>query len=205
MEILKGEIREKNTNHYPRSRRKQGKVPGILYGALVKNSLFEIGELELNREVNAVGEYGTLNLELNDAQHKALIKEVQRDPVTHRIVHIDLEEVSDNQIVQTEIPIIFKGEGLINKNGGIVQKEKSSIKVQGRHKEIPKSIKINLAEVGIGGVLRASDLEMAREISIVDNIDTVIAAISHYSVGAESEEEEKDTAQAVAKEIHMEE
>ena len=52
--------------------------------------MFEVSELELNREVSNIGEHGVLNFSLDNEEKKALIKEVQRDPVTHKIIHIDL-------------------------------------------------------------------------------------------------------------------
>lgn len=190
MESLKGELREKKTTHYQKSRRRKGKVPGVLYGAKVKNYLFEIGELELNRELNRVGEYGTLNIEIDNQQHKAMIKELQKDAVTHKVLHIDLEEVSDGQVVQTEIPILFEGEEWIAKGGGIVQKERSAIKVQGKINEIPKNITIDLPEIAAHRVCRVGDIELGKEISILDDINTVIASITKYNNMPTSSEEE---------------
>ncbi|MCY6370519.1 50S ribosomal protein L25 [Clostridium ganghwense] len=192
MEILKGEIREKNRTHYPKTKRQQGKIPGVLYGATINNMLFEVGELELNKEINKIGEHGTIELEINNEKHKTLIKELQREPVTHKIVHIDLEAVNNDKVVQTEIPLVFTGEKLAAKNGGIIQKERSSVKVQGKFEEIPKSIEVNLSTMNIGQVYRVADLEIAREISIVDDLNTVIAAVSRYSTGGLPEEEDED-------------
>lgn len=194
MEILKGEIREKNRTHYPKTKRHQGKIPGVMYGAIVQNTLFEVGEMELNREINNIGEHGTIDLEINNQIHKTLIKEVQREPVTHRIIHIDLEEVNMGKVVQTEVPIVFTGENMVIKNGGILQKERSSVKVQGKYEEIPKSIEIDVSKMNLGKICRVADLEIANELSIVDDLDTVIAAVSRYKASAvpEDEKEEND-------------
>lgn len=64
--------------------RRQGKVPGILYGKKLNELVFEVGEIELCREIAKNGEHGIVNLNLNGKEHKALIKDVQRDPVTHK-------------------------------------------------------------------------------------------------------------------------
>ena len=63
--------------------RKNGKVPGVLYGKAIKNLLFEVGELELAHEVARNGQHGVLDFCLDGEKHKGLIKEVQKDPVTN--------------------------------------------------------------------------------------------------------------------------
>ena len=58
----------------------------------LSNTLFEIGEMELNEIISKHGQHGVINVELDGREHIALIKEVQREPVNHKIIHMDLEE-----------------------------------------------------------------------------------------------------------------
>ena len=53
--------RENKTSHWAKKERRAGKVPGVLYGKGVSNLLFEIGELELCREISSTGEHGIIN------------------------------------------------------------------------------------------------------------------------------------------------
>ncbi|MCY6483553.1 50S ribosomal protein L25 [Clostridium aestuarii] len=192
MENLKCQLRNKNRSHYPKKKRLKGKIPGILYGKGMENILFEIGELELNKEIAIQGEHGTINLEINNHNHKALIKELQREAVNHNIVHIDLQEIDNKAKVHTEVPLIFTGENLVKKDGGIIQKEKNSVKVQGRYENIPKAIEVDISKMKVGDVCRVADLEISSEITFVDDIDTVILAISKYNTSALSEEEKEE-------------
>lgn len=159
--------------------RRQGKVPGILYGKKLNELVFEVGEIELCREIAKNGEHGIVNLNLNGKEHKALIKEVQRDPVTHKIIHLDLEELDQNKKIISTVPIYYEGEGLLNKKGMVLQKEKDSIKVECTADNLPKYIKINIDGSNNGYVYRAGDLELASELSIIDNLNTVIAAVTY--------------------------
>ena len=82
--------------------RRNGKVPGVLYGKKMNNLLFEVGELELCHEIAANGEHGVLEFSLDGEGHRGLIKEVQRDPVTNKIIHLDLEELKGkNKIISS--------------------------------------------------------------------------------------------------------
>lgn len=159
--------------------RMQGKVPGILYGKKLNELVFEVGEIELCREIAKNGEHGIVNLNLNGKEHKALIKEVQRDPVTHKIIHLDLEELDQNKKIISTVPIYYEGEGLLNKKGMVLQKEKDSIKVECTADNLPKYIKINIDGSNNGYVYRAGDLELASELSIIDDLNTVIAAVTY--------------------------
>ncbi|MDU5105625.1 50S ribosomal protein L25 [Clostridium sp.] len=159
--------------------RREGKVPGILYGKKINEIMFEVGELELCREISKNGEYGVISFDLNGKDYQGLIKDVQRDPVTHKIIHLDLEELDKNKKIISTVPIYYEGEGLLNKKGMVLQKEKDSIKVECTADNLPKYIKININGSNNGYVYRAGDLEVASELSIIDDLNTVIAAVTY--------------------------
>lgn len=178
MEVLKCDKREKYTSHESRKERRAGKIPGILYGKGIVNYMFEVSELELNKEISINGEHGIIDMNLEGTNHRTLIKEIQRDPVDHKIIHIDVEELKEDSKVTTEIPIVFMGENEVNKDGGIIQKEKSSIKVQCSASEIPRYINVDLSNLHLGDTYRVSDIELSKEIAVIDDLNTPIATIT---------------------------
>ena len=178
MERLEVKIREKKARHSARRDRREGKVPGILYGKNLKNLMFEIGELELNNQINKIGEHGVLDISINGDNHNVLIKEIQREPVNQKIIHIDFEELYENSRVITEVPIKFLGENTISKNGDVLQKERSSIKLQCAASKIPKSIEVDVSNLIAGESCRVADIEFAEEISIIDSLNLVIATVT---------------------------
>ncbi|MGG7176173.1 50S ribosomal protein L25 [Clostridium paraputrificum] len=179
MNSLKLENRKVTSGHGARRERKNGIVPGVLYGKDIKNLLFEVGELELCREISSSGQHGMLNFNMDGKDSSALLKEVQRDPVTHKIIHIDLEECGENEIIQSEVPINFIGEEWLSKKGAVLQKEKDLVRVSCKANELPKSIKVDVSKGSMGSVYRYSDLEIGNEISIVNDMEGVVASISN--------------------------
>ena len=192
MNSLNLEKRENKTSHWAKKERRAGKVPGVLYGKSTSNLLFEIGDLELNREISSAGEHGIINCNLDGCNHTALVKEVQRDPVTHQIIHIDLEEVSQDETIQSEVPIQYVGEEWLAKSGAILQKEQDLVKVSCKANQLPKSIKVDVSNGKLGSVFRYNDLEIGEEISILDDIEGVIASISNERLVPESEEDKDE-------------
>ena len=157
--------------------RRQGKVPGILYGKKVNSLMFEVGELELCREISRNGEHGILSLDCDGESHEALIKGVQIDPVTQKIIHLDIEELNENGKIVSSVPISFEGEGQLSNRGMVLQKEKDSIRVECTADKLPRVIKMNINSSDNGYVYRVSDLEIASELSIIDDLNTVIASV----------------------------
>jgi large subunit ribosomal protein L25 len=178
MENLSAVSRVKKTAHEAKKERRNGKVPGILYGKNISNMLFEIGEMELSKELIKTGEHGIVNINIDGEEHMALIKEIQKDPVNRKFMHIDLEELTNDTVVTTEVPLLFVGEDMVRRNGGILQKERNKVKVQCKGGSIPKSINIDVSALSFGDTYRLADIEFSNEISILDDKNTVIAAVA---------------------------
>jgi large subunit ribosomal protein L25 len=171
--------RIKSIGHSGRKSRKNGKVPGVIYGKGIENMLFEISELELNEEILQNGGHGFVNINLEGENHKALIKEIQRDPLTRKLVHIDLEKISGDKKITSYVPLNFTGEESVGKAGAVLQKEKNAVRVECTPDNLPKSINIDITNGSVGSVFRLSDVEVGEEISIIDDLNTVVAAISY--------------------------
>jgi large subunit ribosomal protein L25 len=170
--------RVKDSVHSAKKSRRSGRIPGILYGENLRNIMFEVGELELNREIFQNGEHGVFQVNINGSDHRTIIKEVQREPVNHKIIHIDLEEVSGDKIIQSEVPIHFLGSERVASNGGIVQKEKDVVKVQCKADALPKYINVDISGLTKGRTFKVKDIEIGEEISFIDDLNSVIATIT---------------------------
>lgn len=176
MENLNLQKRDTNISNNAKKLRKIGKVPGILYSKELNSLLFEVGELDVSREVRKNGEHGVVNLNVEGDRITALIKEVQRDPVTNKIIHLDLQELENNQKIISQVPIQYIGEEFLHKKGMVLQKEKDTVKVECYPNNLPKSFKINMSEDDKEAVYRVADLEIASELSIIDDLELVIAS-----------------------------
>ena len=174
-----------------KQKRREGKVPGVVYGKKLGSLMFEIGEMELVEELSRNGEHGVLRFDLDGYNGTAIIKEVQKDPISHKVMHIDLEEVSRYGMLQTEVPIKIEGKKFLSTKGIVIQTQKDSVKISCKAENIPKSIDVNVSNAKLGSVYKLSDLEVGSEISIIDNLSTVFASVvTRQFIATESSEEE---------------
>ncbi len=171
--------RKKKTRHSSRQCRRKGLVPGVIYGKGINNFLFEIGELELNHALSVTGEHGLLSINSQEGSLNTLIKEVQRDPVTRRVLHIDLEKVEGNEEIETAVPINYVGEEYINKLDAVLQKNLDSIKVKCSPSNIPKGVNLNVGRAKPGDQFKIADVEFGNEITVVDDLNSIVASVSY--------------------------
>lgn len=186
MEKITLHKRDKSIEHSAKKGRKFGKIPGILYGKNISNLMFEISTLELNKEIQHNGEHGIVDVELDGETYKTLIKEIQREPVNHKIVHVDLERIPENETIQTEVPIVFQGEDMIRRKGGIAQKEKTTVKIQCKPENIPKYINVDISCLEIGDSFKVSNINAEKYVTIVDESNNNIVSVTSNN---KSEEE----------------
>ena len=199
MENLQINQREKKTRHSSRQCRRKGLVPGVLYGKGINNFLFEIGELELNHALSVTGEHGLLNINSQEGSLNTLIKEVQRDPVTRRVLHIDLEKVEGNEEIETVVPINYVGEEYINKLDAVLQKNIDSIKVKCSPSNIPKGVNLNVGRAKPGDQFKIADVEFGNEITVVDDLNSIVASVSYDQKIITQEVVDKEVAENRAK------
>ncbi|WP_332830247.1 50S ribosomal protein L25 [Clostridium perfringens] len=199
MENLQVNQREKKTRHSSRQCRRKGLVPGVIYGKGINNFLFEIGELELNHALSVTGEHGLLNINSQEGSLNTLIKEVQRDSVTRRVLHIDLEKVEGNEEIETAVPINYVGEEYINKLDAVLQKNIDSIKVKCSPSNIPKGVNLNVGRAKPGDQFKIADVEFGNEITVVDDLNSIVASVSYDQKIITQEVVDKEVAENRAK------
>jgi len=174
-----------------KQKRREGKVPGVVYGKKLGSLMFEIGEMELVEELSRTGEHGVLRFDLDGYNGTAVIKEVQKDPISHKVIHIDLEEVSRYGMLETEVPIKLEGKEFLSTKGIVIQTQKDSVKISCKAQDIPKSIDVNVSNAKLGSVYKLSDLEVGSEISIIDKLSTVFASVvTRQFIATENSKEE---------------
>ncbi len=164
--------------------RRQGQVPGVLYGLekTNENVYFQLDQLQAIFRQLAPGMLATtlFELEAEGKTHKAVIKEIQYHPASYAVLHLDFALVSDEKPVTVNVPIQVVGladcAGI--KLGGFMRQAIRSLKVSCLPKDIPQAFILDVREMDLGHSKTLADLsvpEGVRPLARMKEVAVVIA------------------------------
>lgn len=167
-------------NKQAKNLRKEGLIPGIVYGKHLKNPLaIACPRNDLIKKYKEAGYSTPLTLSGDDINQLVLIQDIQLDPVTDMLIHIDFLAVNKDEKVTTEIPIKIIGESPIEKLGeGKVQLVKDFIEVEAFPQDLPHNITIDISAIqNIHDVIFVKDLKISDKVEILDDPEQAIVTV----------------------------
>ena len=190
---LKALKREESGKGAARRSRSEGNVPGVVYGHGMEPLPIEVDRREFLTALNTEsGMNVLLDLEIDGSTTLALTKELQRDPVRGTLLHADFIQIDRKQEVEVEVPVVLTGSAPGVAEGGVLQHPMASLHVRSLATEVPQSIEVDVSGLVIGDTLRVSDLSEGRSYTILNDPETVVAAVSQPVSEAELEAMEAD-------------
>ncbi len=205
---LKASQREAVGNGSSRVLRRDGKIPAILYGPNTEPIKLSIDKLELEPifKSGAVAQkLLKLQIEGADDTRNVMIKEMQRHPVSHNLLHLDLYEVSMDHKIKVMVPVVTTGKCVGVEMGGMLQLIRRELEVFCLPDRIPEKITIDITDLDIGDSFHVEDLELEGEVEIPADVNFTILTIlstkaeEEKAVGEEEEEVAEEGAEAAEK------
>lgn len=173
---IKAETREISTKGAVNKLRKDGYVPGVLYSKEMDALNFTVEELIL-KPVIYTAEMNLVDLKIGDGKViKCILKDVQFDPVTDRIVHVDFQAITVGQVIQLQVPISFVGQAIGVKEGGKLSQNLHKLDIECLPKHIPKNFEIDLTNLNVGDSIQIRDLSF-ENIKILNSENATVVSI----------------------------
>ena len=163
--------------------RKQGLVPGVLYGKGEPHP-FLVEQRALRSALTTTsGLHAVLDvvLEGQTTTHPSILKEYQRDPIRGHVAHIDLQEVRLDQPIHAVVSVHINGteDSPGVREGGVMSQPTIEINVEALPMEVPESIEIDVSALEMGGSLRLEDIKVPEGVTLLDDLhETVLATVS---------------------------
>ena len=180
--------------------RREGRIPGVLYGHGSDPVPLSVNGRELRHALTTeAGLNALINLDVSGARHLAVAKQIQKDPVRGTVAHIDFQIVSRDEIITAEVPIHLVGEATaVIKSDGVVAQELNSLTVHAKPAEVPASIEVDVSGLEPGGTIRAGDLRLPAGVTTdLDPESTVVSATVSTTAMEVEEAEEAATGEAM--------
>ncbi|HZY99953.1 MAG TPA: 50S ribosomal protein L25 [Candidatus Baltobacteraceae bacterium] len=192
------ESRERLGTTGANSLRKHGKIPAIVYGHGTAPQNIAIDA----RAFNDILHHGGRNsiITLTDGGKKgetALVRELQFDPVSRKVIHADLLRVSADEAVTVELQVVTVGTPRgVKDSGGVMDVLMHALEVEGPANRIPEHLEIDVTELGIHEHVSAGDVKLPNGFTMVTPGDTVVVAIEPSRTERELEEATAGPAEA---------
>jgi large subunit ribosomal protein L25 len=177
--------------------RRQGLVPGIVYGGHKEPQMLTVSHSDLLRKLEEEAFYSSLiDLKVGDDAAKVVLKDLQRHPAKPFILHVDFQRVSMEEKLRMLIPLHFDNEETAKgvKAGGKVSHNVTEVEVTCLPRDLPEYISVDMAEMEIGDIVHVSELKLPEGVELTHSIDVetpVVLIHAGYS-GSEAEEGEED-------------
>ncbi len=191
---LDAQVRTQGGKGVARKLRKDGKIPGVLYGPKMDPVSLSVSAHEFNKVlIRAEGEQVIFTIRLDGDEKLALIKEMQRHPVNDSVRHIDFYAISVEDKVEVEVPIkpIGKAKG-VELNAGVLEMIQRTVTIKCLPLAIPKEIEVDISDLDVGDALHVSDLSAMEGIEFTEAPDTTLITVVGGTVQAEEEAEEAE-------------
>ena len=191
---LKAETRTTTGNSPARALRRAGRIPAILYGPDSEPVMLSIDTMEMETIIKE-GSVGrsifNLAVDADSKARAAMIKELQTDPVSRDILHIDFYEVNMDRKVKVMVPVVAAGKSVGVEMGGMLQIIRRELEVLCLPNAIPQEITIDTTDLDIGNSVHVEDITLEGDVEIPHDVNfTVLTVLSPKAVEEEEVEEE---------------
>jgi large subunit ribosomal protein L25 len=186
---LKAERREESGKGAARKMRAAGRVPAVVYGhgepvpiSIDARELFHL--LHTDAGLNVM-----VDMRIDGDKFLAMPREIQRDYLRGRFIHVDFIRIARDEKIAVEVPITLTGESHGVKEGGVVEHHLWNLHLESLPQDVPPHIEADISRLGINESLKVSDLDLPQTLTVLTSLDEVIVAVVPPQVLRVEEEE----------------
>jgi len=188
---LTGTRRESIGKGAARKARAAGLIPGVLYGRGETPVALNVSAREFDLAVHRKGGNPIIGLALGGGEYTALIRDVQYDPVTRDIIHLDFQHISLTETIEVEVPIRLVGIPVgVKDGGGILEPIARELKVRCLPTVIPPAVDVDVSALNIGDSVHVRAISVP-EVTILTDPDVTVATVVPPTVHVEEKPAEE--------------
>ncbi len=190
--------------------RRQGLVPGIIYGGGKDPEMIATLHNKLLQHLEHEAFYSSIvNVEVDGQVQRVVLKDLQRHPAKPFVLHFDLQRVADTDRIKMQVPLHFVGEEVAPgvKAGGAISHAMVDVEVICEARNLPEYIEVDVSGMEVGDMLHLSDLKLPEGVEVValshgdsHDHDELVVAIHSKGAASSSGEEEAEAGEEPASE-----
>ena len=162
---LQAELRDRIGSKAATAVRKRGRIPGIVYGHKKDPVAISLDAHDFLEGVHHG--HRLMDITIDGATQKMLIKALQYDHLGRTIVHVDLMRVDVTEMIKVNVPVELKGVAKGTHDGGVVESNTSQLEVECLAISIPTSIVVSIKDLGVGESIKAGDIKLPDGVKLI--------------------------------------
>jgi len=193
--------RERSGKEIAKKLRAGGKLPAVVYGGHKESVAIEVDRKSVT-ELIQKSEHGVRSIFLlkmsgTDQQRHAMIKDIQIDPISRRMTHIDFVRVVMDEVVRVTVPVHVVGTAIGVKEGGLLDWQVRDLHVECLPNAIPDKVDVDVTALAAHDYYRISDLKLPEGVKVLDDPERVVVGVT-FARAEVSEVAATDVVAAVA-------
>ncbi|HEV8023156.1 MAG TPA: 50S ribosomal protein L25 [Candidatus Lustribacter sp.] len=168
--------------------RREGRIPGALYGH-GKAEAIAVDARTLNDLLSSGGHSHIVDATIGGKKESVLLREVQRDPITHRPIAADFQRVSSTEAIYASVSIVTVGIAPgVKDQGGVMDIVTHALEVKGPAGKLPEHFEIDVSELNVHDHVTAGEVKLPAGFTLVTPADTVVVGIEGSRTASEDAE-----------------
>ena len=190
--VFAAEPRDRAGKGAARATRREGRVPGVIYGNNQDPVLISVDPIDLMKQINTPGFFARVyEVDVSGDKHRVLARDLQLDPVSDQPLHLDFMRFSASTRLNIDVQVIFENEdncpGL--RMGGVLNVVRFAVELRCRPDSIPESLTADLSGLEIGDTLHISAIKLPEDVELtITDRDFTIATIAAPTIVEEVDE-----------------
>ncbi len=202
---LQTEEREGRGKNHARRLRAQGMVPAVLYGD-GEGTTLAVPAKVVDYTLQHVGDNALYDLELGGQDDTtARIVDVQRNPLTGRLVHVDFAPVNMRERIVVTVPLAIVGESPGVQEGGVLNQVAYEVEVETLPGDIPQEIALDVSDLGLNENLTLADVSLPEGVTLVSEEEEVAVTVAPPTEITDEEMEAAGIVEEPSDEVEAEE
>ena len=177
------ERRERTGKGGSRESRRKGMIPGVVYGGGKDSVPIQLDRktfVELMKKSDSENPIFLLKLSDSGQERHAILRDLQRDPVSRMVIHLDFQRIEMNQKVHVTVPVELVGTAVgVKTEGGLIEFITRELKIESLPADIPNHIEVDISGLHVGQHIEAGSLQLPQGVTLFDDPEKVIVTLGH--------------------------
>lgn len=202
MATLQVESREKSSSAVARRLRREGSLPMALISKKEGTKTIVAERTSVREVLSTLTGIAIFDMKIDaDAPTKVIMKDVQRDPVSREVIHLTVMEITDEDVVKVNIPVVVEGTPkAVTKRAATLMVPMNEVSIQAKVKDLPESVLVDVSKMKQNDKIVVSNLRAYEGVTFLNSPNTVLAATKQLRGMVDFVDEEDTPAEEAAAE-----